>query len=114
MGAWCHACETNAGKGFTYVLSKIVYKHNFEYFVYLYFHVLSLGISKEMKSQADTVAFSILGAFLLQEKVLNAHFIIWFSDFEWRATELSKFNKNDWNIKVDNDFSSQNYVDLSL
>lgn len=52
-----------------------------------------------MKSQADTVAFSILGAFLLQEKVLNAHFIIWFSDFEWRATELSKFNKNDMKYK---------------
>lgn len=77
-------------------------------FIYIFIY------SKEMKSEADTVAFSILGAFLLQEKVLNAHFIIWFSDFEWRATELSKFNKNDWNIKVDNDFSSQNYVDLSL
>lgn len=52
-----------------------------------------------MKLQADTVAFSILGAFLLQEKVLNAHFIIWFSDSEWRATKLSKFNKNDMKHK---------------
>lgn len=33
------------------------------------------------------------------EEVLNANYIKWLSDSEWRATKLSKFNKNDMKHK---------------